>query len=132
MIGTFSDEEVTELIEECLQMKSFDHPNVMNLLGVCLDAGPAPYLILPYMENGNLLSYLKNNRESLVLTENCTLNTEVVIEVKNSIIIQFSNGMQVSSVRIKLLSMCLQVAKGMEYLAIQKLVHRDLAARNCM
>ena len=113
-------------------MKSFEHPNVMNLMGVCLDAGPAPYLILPYMENGNLLSYLKNNRESLVLTENCTLNAEVVIEVKNSIIIQFSNGIQVSSVRIKLLSMCLQVAKGMEYLAIQKLVHRDLAARNCM
>ena len=61
-------------------MKSFQHPNVMNLLGVCLDAGPAPYLILPYMANGNLLSYLKNNRESFTLTENCAMNAEVVID----------------------------------------------------
>ena len=45
-------------------MKDFQHRNVMGMLGVCLDAGPVPYLVLPYMPNGDLLSYLKANRSA--------------------------------------------------------------------
>ena len=50
-------------------MKELCHPHVMNLLGVCLDAGPTPYIVLPFMENGDLLSYIKKHRESLLVTE---------------------------------------------------------------
>ena len=42
--------------------------NVLALVGVCLDGGPAPFLIMPFMANGSLLDYLKKNRETLVVS----------------------------------------------------------------
>ena len=64
-------------------MKELCHPNVMNLLGVCLDAGPTPYIVLPFMENGDLLSYIKKRRESLLVTE-CDDIDKVHVHLMNS------------------------------------------------
>ena len=50
-------------------MSRFKHTHVMGLIGVCLDAGSAPYIVMPFMTNGSLLKYLKRERESLVLLE---------------------------------------------------------------
>ena len=58
---------MTNLLKECARMHKFDHPNVLKLSGVCLDGGPAPYIIMPFMANGSLLSFLKEERENLVL-----------------------------------------------------------------
>ena len=49
-------------------MYNFSHSNVLTLNGVCLDGGTAPYIIMPYMANGSLLAYLKNNRGTLVVS----------------------------------------------------------------
>lgn len=70
--GFVQKELVTDLLKECAKMKEFKHPNVLALRGVCLDGGPAPYIVMPFMANGSLLMYLKNNRESLVIDPNST------------------------------------------------------------
>ena len=56
-------------IEESLKMSRFKHAHVMGLIGVCLDAGSAPYIIMPYMANGSLLKYLKRERKSIVMLD---------------------------------------------------------------
>ena len=55
------------LLLETNKMSTFDHPNVLGILGVCLDGGPAPFIVMPFMFNGSLLSYLKKHRDDLVL-----------------------------------------------------------------
>ena len=51
------------LLESAL-MCSFDHPHVLGLVGICIDNHQrSPYLILPFMENGDLKSFLKTKRE---------------------------------------------------------------------
>ena len=40
-------------------MMDFQHPNVMSLIGVCLDAGPGVSIVMPFMANGRV-----SNRKS--------------------------------------------------------------------
>ena len=60
-------------------MMDLDHPNVLGLIGVCTDGGPAPYLIMPYMAQGSLLSYLKKHRTELVFLDVAEQNEDKVI-----------------------------------------------------
>ena len=47
-------------------MHTLSHPNVMSLTGVCLDTGGGPAVVMPYMDNGSVLQYLKKERGKLV------------------------------------------------------------------
>jgi len=63
-------------MKESEKMQKFKHPNVLNLIGVCIDAGEAPYIVMPYMANGSLLAYLRKERPHLTVAEGA--GTELV------------------------------------------------------
>ena len=58
-----TQEEVNDFIAESAIMLDFDHPNVMRLVGVCFDSEDGlPLIILPYMANGDLKTFLRLKR----------------------------------------------------------------------
>ena len=54
-------------MKEVKKMQHFDHPHVLNVIGLCLDAGSAPYIVMPFMANGSLQLYLRKEQGSLVV-----------------------------------------------------------------
>ena len=58
-------------------MKKMEHINVLSLLGVCLDTEDGlPYIILPYMDNGELKTFLysKKTTSGSILTHPEVMN----------------------------------------------------------
>lgn len=108
-LNNFSQREIEEFLSEAACMKDFDHPNVIRLLGVCIEMSsqgiPKPMVILPFMKYGDLHTYLLYSRLD-------TGPKHIPLQV--------------------LLKFMVDIAKGMEYLSNRNFLHRDLAARNCM
>ncbi|KAM8858798.1 tyrosine-protein kinase Mer isoform 2-T2 [Spinachia spinachia] len=108
-LDSFSQREIEEFLNEAACMKDFNHLNVMKLLGVCMDVGaerfPKPMVILPYVQHGDLHSFLLRSR---LVESPAFLPTQT------------------------LLKFMVDIALGMEYLSGRNFLHRDLAARNCM
>uniref|UniRef100_A0A4W4H411 receptor protein-tyrosine kinase n=1 Tax=Electrophorus electricus TaxID=8005 RepID=A0A4W4H411_ELEEL len=108
-LDNFSQREIEEFLNEAACMKDFNHPNVIRLLGVCLEVGPGhfpkPMVILPFMKYGDLHSFLLRSRLG---------DTPRYLPTQT------------------LLRFMIDIALGMEYLSSRNFLHRDLAARNCM
>ena len=64
-------------MKEVTTMLSFDHPNVMSLIGLCLDTG-VPLIIMPFMANGSILTYVKSHKKELHYPTNEDENIEVI------------------------------------------------------
>ena len=52
-------------------MLTFEHTNVMSLIGVCLD-GEMPLLIMPFMSNGSVFEFVKHRKDEFMLTINAS------------------------------------------------------------
>ncbi|XP_053212804.1 proto-oncogene tyrosine-protein kinase ROS-like isoform X2 [Panonychus citri] len=100
-----SEQEKDDFMKEAKIMGNFKHPHILKVLGVCLDPGNNS-ILLELMEGGDLLSYLRDERPTE--KKQCDLTLD------------------------DLLSICVDVAKGCQYLEAMHFVHRDLAARNCL
>ena len=59
-------DSMKDLVAESSIMKTFDHPNVLKLLGVCIDYDDEDVLkiVMPIMANGDLKTLLKDSRVS--------------------------------------------------------------------
>eukprot|EP00117_Sycon_ciliatum_P044600 scpid29783/ scgid2383/ Tyrosine-protein kinase Mer; Proto-oncogene c-Mer; Receptor tyrosine kinase MerTK len=101
-----SSKQLYRFLEEAHVMAQFQHPNILNLVGICLESA-APQIVVPYMQNGDLHSYLKLFNP---------IFSPGAVELRFEQLFEFA----------------LQVALGMSYLGKRNFVHRDLAARNCM
>ena len=68
------------MVQELSTMFSFDHPNVMALIGTCFKRD-TPLIIMPFMSNGNVLEHVKQRREELLLSEGAP-ETQVKVHAK--------------------------------------------------
>uniref|UniRef100_A0A8D2B9G8 Tyrosine-protein kinase receptor n=1 Tax=Sciurus vulgaris TaxID=55149 RepID=A0A8D2B9G8_SCIVU len=100
-----TDQEKIEFLKEAHLMSKFNHPNILKQLGVCLLNEPQ-YIILELMEGGDLLTYLRKAR--MTMLHGPLLNLVDLVDV------------------------CVDISKGCVYLEQMHFIHRDLAARNCL
>ena len=72
-----------DFLSESVTMMEFDHPNVIKLLGICFDADHGlPLIVLPYMVNRDLKSFLVSSRK-----DNSVEQFPEVCNIINNIII---------------------------------------------
>ena len=104
-----TEEQMADFVNEAKLMSSFNHPNIIKLLGVC-SVGKPFCLILEYMKNRDLSDFLRRN------------GPESDVDVKE----------RVNLTTADLILICQQVASGMSYISEKNYIHRDLATRNCL
>lgn len=106
-----------EFFKEAALMHEFNHPNILRLLGVCIEQEPL-CMMFEYMELGDLNNFLRKNDPTKLTGSKQSLSSDKM----PSIVL---NAQQ-------LVNMAVDIAAGLEYLFNHHYIHRDLATRNCL
>lgn len=69
-------------LEEALIMKDFHHMNVLPLIGLSIDEGGGLMVIIPYMKYGDLLSYIRDERNNPTVKDLITYGIHVAEGMK--------------------------------------------------
>ncbi|XP_059614456.1 uncharacterized protein LOC132260401 isoform X2 [Phlebotomus argentipes] len=104
-------------MEADIMRKLGSHPNVVTLLGACIDQEPH-LLIMEFAMRGRLLSLLRAARSAVHSVPQSTPSTTKTAAIPLS--------------PRRLSGFAHDIARGMEYIASKRIVHRDLAARNVL
>ena len=62
-----------DFLKEGLLMRDFSHPNVLSLTGVAIADHGMPMIVLPFMANGNLKTYIMKPKVEVRIENNCSL-----------------------------------------------------------
>ena len=77
MCSVATESENSAFLFEALRMKGFDHENVLTLIGIYFNSDGLPMVVMPYMEKGDLLSYLRSELNSPTIRELLTFALQV-------------------------------------------------------
>ena len=70
--GISTADQVEKMLSEIAKMEDLHHPNLMPLIGVCIDVDHGMSIVMPFMANGSLLGYLKRERDHFYLDKRAT------------------------------------------------------------
>jgi serine/threonine protein kinase len=62
-------DSVEQFLREAAIMKDFEHAHVLRLLGIAISHNGTPWTILPFMSNGDLRTFIQDERRQFVVIE---------------------------------------------------------------